>query len=272
MKKQFGTIYIIRNKLNNQLYVGQTKNWNKRWDKHKNGKLYIDYAMRKNGYENFEFYFLNDVPIELWDYFEIELIKRLDTVSPNGYNLTSGGNKNKIFSEESKEKNRQKHLGKPSGMKGKKQSEEIKQKISNSLMGQKAWNKGIPMSKKTKEKLKNSLKGRTSPHKDKKLSPQHCHNLSISHIGKNLGKDHPRARKVICLNTLKIFESISEIKLKYSIKHISECCRGFLKIAGKDQNGNKLHWLYYSDYQKLMAGEFTFRQIYDQYKKEVKKI
>ena len=57
-------------------------------------------------------------------------------MSPNGYNLTSGGSKNTIISEETKEKMRY-YSGKNHNMYGNKRPEEVKEKISKTLTGKK---------------------------------------------------------------------------------------------------------------------------------------
>ena len=52
--------------------------------------------------------------------------------------------------------------------------------------------------------------------------------------GKKGGK-HPTSRKIKCINTGEIFESISEASNKYKINvsNITGCCKGRLKTAGK---------------------------------------
>jgi very-short-patch-repair endonuclease len=66
----------------------------------------------------------------------------------------------------------------------------------------------------------------------------------------NRGKNSRSSIRVICLNTLEIFDTIKEASLKYNIfsNSISACCKRKLQSAGKDINGNKLHWMYYNDY------------------------
>lgn len=68
----------------------------------------------------------------------------------------------------------------------------------------------------------------------------------------NKGKNNRRCRKIILLNTMEIFDYIKQAEEKYKVyhQHISKCCRGELKSAGKDENGNKLIWMYYEDYLK----------------------
>lgn len=88
-------IYTITNKHNGKLYVGISGNIKKRWRAHRNmdGVCSILYsAFKKYGIENFEFKHIADAfswknACEL----EKHLIKEMKTKSPNGYNLTDGG-------------------------------------------------------------------------------------------------------------------------------------------------------------------------------------
>ena len=58
------------------------------------------------------------------------------------------------------------------------------------------------------------------------------------------------SKKVICLNTNEVFNSIKDVKRKYNI-NISNCCRGVTKSAGKHpETGEPLVWMYYEDYIK----------------------
>lgn len=58
------------------------------------------------------------------------------------------------------------------------------------------------------------------------------------------------SKKVICITTDTIFDSIIEIERKYGISHqsISECCKGRRKYAGTNPiTGEKLVWKYLKD-------------------------
>lgn len=80
-------------------------------------------------------------------------------------------NKGKPMSEETKEKDRITHFGKPSGMKGKKHSEKTKEKMRKSHIGRIAWNKGISSSEETRKKMRgknNPMFGKTPWNKGKK--------------------------------------------------------------------------------------------------------
>lgn len=94
MKK---AIYIIENKINNKIYVGQSNNPTYRWKQHlqrtrnneDKGKSAIHDAMRKLGIENFTFTILGW--FEDYNEKEKEYIKFYNSLVPYGYNLTEGG-------------------------------------------------------------------------------------------------------------------------------------------------------------------------------------
>lgn len=76
-------------------YIGQTTRSLKERAGH-NGKLYkgcndFYYAIQKYGFENFEVEILAEVLKEQLDKAEIKYIQLFNTLSPNGYNLTAGG-------------------------------------------------------------------------------------------------------------------------------------------------------------------------------------
>lgn len=103
-------IYKITNIINNKLYIGQTNNLNRRKREHFNlspsiveedEKIKILYkAMIKYGPENFIFEKIEDL---CEDYNEKEKfwIKELNTLAPNGYNMTEGGDAPPVFHGES---------------------------------------------------------------------------------------------------------------------------------------------------------------------------
>lgn len=98
-KEKTTTLYLIRNSLNNKLYVGISQNIKRRWSQHKrasrnisNKSYAIAFAMHKYGIDNFQF-----KEIESYDSWaaactkEIEWIKTLKTCEYQLYNETDGG-------------------------------------------------------------------------------------------------------------------------------------------------------------------------------------
>ena len=92
MKKD---IYIIKNKINDKVYIGQADFAWKRWgshlrDAHSKPKTVIDKAIQKYGEEKF-WYELLEKQIQNYDEKEVYWIKKYDSQVPNGYNVAPGG-------------------------------------------------------------------------------------------------------------------------------------------------------------------------------------
>ncbi len=103
-----GEIYIIRNKVTDKCYVGQAKKYvslnNNKWGTHGRWKshvrealngedhcVYLNYAIRKYGPDNFEVTKICDCLQSELDTLEIKYIQERNTIAPNGYNIKSGG-------------------------------------------------------------------------------------------------------------------------------------------------------------------------------------
>lgn len=89
-------IYIIKNTINDKVYIGQAKSSRRRFLEHcqlkdkKRNISVIDQAIEKYGKENFYFEILES---QIKDYNEKEkyYIKLYNSISPNGYNIQEGG-------------------------------------------------------------------------------------------------------------------------------------------------------------------------------------
>ena len=91
-------VYKITNKINGKEYIGITNNITKRWDNEKsypkdpNKRQVIQEAIHKYGSENFDFQVLyRNISIEEAVSLEEELIAKLNSMVPNGYNVHPGG-------------------------------------------------------------------------------------------------------------------------------------------------------------------------------------
>lgn len=222
------TVYMHKNKINNKIYIGQTSLFppEKRW---KNGQGYNTQmffkAILKYGWDNFDHIILEtnltqDEANEREKYY----IKLYNTTNSNyGYNCTNGGSNFSTLSKETKEK--------------------IKESWTQE--------RREAQSKRLKEKWaidKNFREKATAPnpnqwHPKGKLNPMHG-----SH---RTGKDAARKRKVKCIETGMIFDTIKQAAEwanngKDSIKsHISAVCKGKRKTSGKHpETGEPLHWCY----------------------------
>ena len=226
------SVYCFINKTNNKKYVGITSNVDRRYRQHKSARNrcpVFSSAIKKYGFDNFDFSILKfDLSKQEAESFEKQFILDFNTLVPNGYNRTEGGNSSVSHSEETKkiisQKNKEYIAKNGSSFLGKKHSEESKKLIRESALnriefpkGDKHWNYG----KKAKEST--------------------IQKMSISN---SLGKN-PFAKKVVDLNTGIIYSCINEAKEIYNISHsfISMVCSGKRK-------SNKYRFMYLKDYEK----------------------
>ena len=159
-----GHIYMIKNKKNGKIYIGQTiRPIKTRLEEHRTGRSSgcrsIYNAIKKHGWENFEKDWY-ECPDDDLNFYEEMLVALLGTLSPSGYNLRGGGSGGKM-SEETKQKNREAHLGKT-------HSEETKHKITESShlygkVGEKHPMYGKTHSDESKQKMSESKKGDKHP-------------------------------------------------------------------------------------------------------------
>lgn len=104
------SIYIIKNKINDKVYVGQAINPHRRFIQHLcNGKQLLDsypihLAINKYGKGNFYFEILEE-NVENYNERERYWIKFYNCISPNGYNLSEGGENNPILKGENNPRN-----------------------------------------------------------------------------------------------------------------------------------------------------------------------
>ena len=195
-KEVYGIIYIIKNKVNNKIYVGQTsskKGFKGRYPCggegiervfkcHKrnrdNNRTYNEHLLRsieKYGFDAFEVDEEFDVAYskEELDKLEDMYIKVYDCMnSDNGYNNKEGGSHGK-YSKESKEKMSENKKGENNPMYGKCLTEEHKRKLRESR-------KGVKLTKEHIEQLIKSKKG-------KPLSQEHRDKISKANTGENNG-------------------------------------------------------------------------------------
>ena len=167
-------IYIITCVITGKSYIGKTKGIIKaRVMYHLNGNTHgcvaLHSAIQKYGKENFVWETLhkNVIP-ELLSVFEMEAIKTYNTISPNGYNLTAGGETG-FQSEETIRKRTEKLKANPP-MKGKKHTPESCRLMSESRTGLKRSDKtrkkmseaamGHEVSDETKQKISKANTGR----------------------------------------------------------------------------------------------------------------
>ncbi len=135
---------MIRNKINNQCYIGQTiQNLEERWRQHKKIRsncIYLKNAFKKYGFENFNFKLICICFDKDLNKFEIDYIKKYNSLVPNGYNLKKGGENGGKHNDETKLKISEKLKNRTDIIRSKHQlgkchAAEVKNKISKSLIG-----------------------------------------------------------------------------------------------------------------------------------------
>lgn len=104
-RQYVGYIYCVTNKINNKKYIGQTiRTISKRWSTHKteskteNNPSYFHKSILKYGFDNFIVSEVKKIVCHSKDelreelnYLEKKYIREFNTIRPNGYNLTVGG-------------------------------------------------------------------------------------------------------------------------------------------------------------------------------------
>lgn len=248
-------IYMIKNSINNKIYIGKSVDINKRWRDHRialcdnsHYNEYLQRAWNKYGSDSFEFSIIEECQAdelnELEIYYIVECYKSYD---PNfGYNLTKGGDgviptdvvRKKMSDAQKKLCQDPEHIRRMSEVQiGKRASDETKKKMSDSQ--KRKWEDleyrkkmseirvGTVLSDETKKKIGLANKGKKFPERSG-------------------GKNH-MARAVFCIELNMVFDAIKDAERFTGAKsgNIIKCCNGDRQSAGKHpETGEKLHWIY----------------------------
>lgn len=252
---------------NNKRYVGITSNKNpkNRWGRGGSGykgQPFYD-AIKKYGWGNFKHEIVaSNLTCDEANDFEITLIRELDTLirNGNGYNTTEGGKGTKGCNTD-----RSMYTGE--------NATNVESIICLNTMKVYGCAKlacdeyGIDKSTLSKYLLgRKKYKSCGKSHDGEKLvwayydeSKPIEYYISLKEekmtvMGKphaSTGGSHHNAKPVICLTTGEIFETSTLAVKKYNAENIAKCCRNEYSTCGKDENGNRLKWMYLEDYEKL---------------------
>ena len=208
---------------NNKVYIGITSNdVSVRW-RNGNGYNHNDHftnAIKKYGWENIKHEILfTGLTKEEAEQKEIELIALYHSNDrQHGYNYDSGGNVNKLHSEETKEKIRKAHIGMKYDDSFRRKQSELKKGNKNRL--------GQKQSEECKRKISEKNKGKLAGEKN------------YFHSHKFIGKDNSLAKCVerydVNGNFIDSKESANGYAVELGIKnasHIIQVCKGKRKTA-----------------------------------------
>ena len=213
---------------NNKIYIGITQQQpEKRWKKglgYDSHQKIMKRAIKKYGWDNIkhEILFQNLSKDEACKK-EIDLIAFYDSTNKEkGYNISQGGEGTIGVkpSEASKQKNRIAHLGKKASL-------ETRKKISES-------NKGHCVNEETKRKIGNANRGRVKNEETiQKWKESHKGYIHSENTKRKLSENNGKKRKVLCVDTGKIYNSIIEASRDVGISAccISQVCNEKIKTA-----------------------------------------
>ena len=231
-----GYIYLITDTTNGKQYVGQHHYHLEKLDSNYHGSGVIIKNIYKKRPETLKEEYIKtcytQTELDEWEQYYIEFY---NTLYPNGYNLTEGG-EGCVACEETRRKLSKTKKGKPSPNKGVPMSEETKKKMSESQ-------KGKHHSEETKKKMSISRKGRTSPNKGKTMSEETKKKISESLKGKPKSEEQKkkmrndkRSKKVRQLTLdgefVREWSSLKECE-RNGFDHgaVGRCCNGKQKSA-----------------------------------------
>ena len=237
------TVYIHKNKINQKIYVGLTRQTTQeRWRSNGEGyksQLKFWNAIQKYGWDNFEHIVLKtDLTAEEAGELEKDLIKSFNSVQ-NGYNVSYGG-VGTNHSAETIEKIR-------NAMIGKTHTQQTKDKISNS----KEKDKKPVVCVETGVEYESAAEAMKQTGIDRSSINKVCRGTMKTAGGyhwcfKNkepIYLKDKRLKSVVCIDTGKIYSSMSEAAKDTNSdpSNIKKVCEGKYKTT------NKLRWKYYEE-------------------------
>ena len=237
-------VYYHRNRITNQYYIGITNQkpsarWRKNGSGYK-GQLKFWEAIQQYGWDNFEHKILyTNLTAEEAGLIEQRLIKQYNSIT-NGYNVDKGGNIT-CHSQETIEKIRQ-------SMYGHQHTNETKEKIAKIKQAQSGMQVICLETNRIYPSFGAAMRDTGI---DKSSISKACYNIVSSAGGYHWRllvdkEDHnfkvdKRKRKVRCITTNKIYNSVAEAA-KETSSDMSNICK---VCNGKYKTTNKLQWEWY---------------------------
>lgn len=255
-------VYVHINKINKKAYFGITKqSLNRRFRPNGDGYKHCNYfyrAIQKYGWDNFQHILIKEKLQEKEAIFwEKWLIKRYKTQDHNfGYNISSGGDvviDSQLISQKNKQRWKQGIYNK---IKNKVYCVELKQEFESALQAEKIL-------KIDNSAIQKACKG--IHHYAGIKEGQALHWLFVDDITKEKIQQLYKKEEILkgvsipvyCIELQKEFPSARQASKKLLIDEssIRKAVRQKVKSAGKDKNGNPLHWIGLQN--KINVGNFN---------------
>ena len=195
-------IYCFENIKDGKKYIGKSIDLRKRILDHINSLrrnsdecAYLQNAWNKHREENFKIYIIEVCSIEEVSEKEIFYIQEFGSKTPNGYNLTNGGDGTSGYTWNEEKRNAIKNVG--NHFYGKKHSEETKKKMAESQRGSKNHNYGKIISDEIKNKMSENhadFSGQNHPQWGKPKSNETKNKIRMS-LGDMSGENNPNFGK-----------------------------------------------------------------------------
>lgn len=239
-------IYMILNKINNKVYIGQSINVDNRLDGHlrelRKGKhinVHLQGAFDKYGESNFDFTVLCKAPFEQLNTLEEYYILNFESYDEMfGYNHNYGG-KNGRVPKQVKEKISNSLKGDKNPFYGKTHNEEVRKILSIANVG-----KNNPAYGRVKEK--HPMYGKHHTEEAKEKIRQKLKGSNYQKVGEN----NINSKEIYCIELNQKFTGIKNAGriLGIAPQSITACVNKRRKSAGKTKDGKPLHWIYYNEY------------------------
>ncbi len=182
-------IYKITNKINNKIYIGQTiHTLLYRWNNHirasnRGSNIYFHKAIRKYGKDSFNIEKLADAfSKEELNSLEIQYIKQYNSLAPNGYNTSTGGEGGNNFSNNPNIAIIKQHMSEGRKRYFANWTEEERKLFSEKQKRKALDPNGIMQSQEYKEKMRIACTGKKMPEHTKII-------LKEKFIGREVNKD-----------------------------------------------------------------------------------
>ncbi|NCB03839.1 MAG: hypothetical protein EOM67_17040 [Spirochaetia bacterium] len=259
-------IYKITNKVNGKMYIGKSIDIERRWAEELNGQVneHLRRSFSKYGIQNFDFSVIELCKEEELDEKEMKYILLFKSHNKTfGYNKTLGGEGGR-WNDEMREKASKRMKGAGNHFYGTHLSEETKKKIGDKNRGKNNWHYGCKSSKETRHKQSITKIGKLNPN----AKPVYQYKLDGSLVGeyncipdaskatgigysaikncavgitltaggyawsygefRDVDYTNKRLKRVRCIETGVVYESISEAGRAYGVRTIaiSRVCNG----------------------------------------------